>query len=90
MTEKSLRLMHRRIGVPLAVFIVIQSVTGVILAIEDIVSAYWGGPVHDLHFGFDLAGHVYRIVLGAGLLYMAATGVMIYLRIRARTKRQGS
>ncbi len=62
MTEKSLRQLHRTAGVPLALFVVLQSVTGIVLAIENLFAKYWGGQVHTLHFGFGLAGGVGGLV----------------------------
>jgi|WetSurMetagenome_2_1015567.scaffolds.fasta_scaffold24577_2 hypothetical protein len=89
MDEASLRRWHRTLGIILALFIFGQAATGALLALK---SALRGLPVpldllEDLHTGGGLAGDIYRILLGVGLMLMAATGVLVYLKIRARMKK---
>ena len=87
MKEKTLRQLHRATAVPLAIFIIIQSVTGLILTVEVMMNRYNDGPVHDLHYELGIPGGIYRLILGTGLIWMSATGILIYLKIRARTKK---
>jgi len=87
MKEKDLRQVHRFIGIPLAIFIILQSATGLVLSIEDILGKYWGGTIRDLHYRYGNIGNIYRIVIGIGLLWMTISGVMIYMKIKARTKK---
>ena len=87
MKEKSLRTAHRVIGLPLAVFLILQAATGMLLTIEQIAGYYFDGIVHVIHYNMGVPGEIYRILLGAGLLWMAASGLWIYLKIRARTKK---
>jgi len=86
MNEKTLRIVHRKSGLVLAVFIVVQALTGIALSVEGLLGAYWGGMIKDLHFRMGLIGGLYRIALGAGLVWMVLSGMMIYARIRARIK----
>jgi len=88
MKEKILRQAHRFIGILLAIFIILQGVTGVILSIEDLLGRYWGGIIRDLHHGYGHIGSLYRIVIGIGFFWMAISGVMIYMKIKARTKKE--
>ena len=88
MKEADIRKWHRRGGIVLALFIAVQTLTGIVLTIENLLGTYWGGIVHELHYELGAGGGLYRILLGTGLMWMAATGVIIYLRIRARTARK--
>jgi hypothetical protein len=45
------------------------------------------GVLTSLHFGGGSWGHLYRILLGLGLMGMAISGALIYLKIQARTKK---
>ena len=87
MKEARLRKWHRTAGYVLAVFIVVQALTGIALTIENVLGLYRGGILHDLHYRFDPAGAVYRAVLGLGLVWMAGTGTMIGMIVRRRMKK---
>ncbi len=84
MKEKTLRKTHRITGVSLAVFIILQSISGIVLTFEDITGSYYDNFLRDIHIHLGYAGTVYRIALGMGLLWLAISGLMIYLRIRKR------
>ena len=86
MKEKQLRQFHRNVGILLAIFIILQSATGVVLSIENLLGTYWEGIIRDIHFRYGYVGSIYRIFLGFGILWMAISGIMIFIRIRARTK----
>ena len=88
MKESDLRKWHRTAGMILVIFIAVQVVTGVVLSLEDLIGEYWGGFIHELHYGSRYIGSIYRIILGIGLGWMIASGVMIYRNIRSRMKRQ--
>ena len=90
MKEKDMRLLHRRMGAIVAIFILFQALTGLVLSVEDLLGAHWLGIVHDIHYRYGTAGNVYRIILGIALAAMAVSGMSIYLKIRARTKQAGS
>ncbi len=85
MKEKSLRSAHRMIGVPLVLFILVQSMTGTIISLGDLLGQEWSGGVKILHLDMGTAGMVYRVLLGMGILFMACTGLWIYLKIRERS-----
>ena len=87
MKEAELRTWHRKAGIGFAVFIALQAVTGIVLTIEDMLGSYWGGIVHDIHRRYELAGDIYRLIAGIGMMYMLITGVWILIKIRQRTKR---
>ena len=84
--EKKLRQVHRYIGIPLAIFIILQSATGVVLSVENLLGTYREGIIRDIHYRYGYIGGIYRIILGICILWMAISGIMIFIRIRARTK----
>ena len=85
MKEKKLRQMHRNIGIILAFFIVLQSFSGLMLNIENMFDKYWR-IFHVIHYRLNQVGGIYRIIIGLGLLWMCFSGLMIYIKMRARKK----
>jgi uncharacterized iron-regulated membrane protein len=86
MKEKSLRNGHRFIGISIALFVILQSVSGIMFSFEDFTGEYYDNFLRDIHVRLGYAGTVYRILLGMGLLWMTISGLMIYRKIRARKK----
>jgi hypothetical protein len=88
MDEAHLRMWHRTIGICLALFIFLQAASGAMMALEFALdSTGLFGILTSLHFGGGSWGHLYRILLGLGLMGMAASGALIYFKIQARTKK---
>lgn len=88
MTEADLRYWHRTMGFILALFIFLQAASGAMMALEFFFkSPGLFGPLTRLHFGGGSLGHLYRMLLGLGLMGMAASGTFIYLKIQARTRK---
>jgi uncharacterized iron-regulated membrane protein len=86
MDEAYLRKGHRTMGIILALFIFLQAASGAMMALEFALnSPGLFGALTSLHFGGGLWGQIYRILLGLGLMGMAASGALIYFKIRART-----
>lgn len=98
MKELELRRWHRRVGIVLAAFLVVQAASGLWLSARALVhphGASSGGhaadethvsPVAGFHHGGGTIGVVHRLAVGAGTLWMAGTGALIFLRIRARQR----
>ena len=89
MDEASLRKWHRLLGIILAIFIFLQAATGTLMALQ--FALKFPEPLDALeilHTGLGLSGNVYRIFLGLGTMVMAFSGALIYLKIRARTKKK--
>jgi hypothetical protein len=88
MNEAYLRKWHRRLGIGLALFIFLQTLSGLILNLEDLFDiaavTRWSSI---LHRGGGEFGTVYRSLLGLGLLGMAVTGSLIFQKIRQRTQK---
>ncbi|MGQ9688738.1 MAG: hypothetical protein ACUVXF_08145 [Desulfobaccales bacterium] len=88
MDEAHLRQGHRTMGIILALFLLLQAASGAMLALERALkSPGLFGPLTSLHFGGGFLGQIYRILLGLGLMGMAISGTLIYLKIRARTRK---
>ena len=85
MDEAYLRRRHRTLGIVLAPFFFLQAMSGAMLALEfALKSPGLFGALTGLHFGGGFWGQIYRIILGLGLMGMAASGTLIYLKIRGR------
>jgi len=89
MKEPTLRSWHRKAGIVVALFILLQALTGIVLTVEDLMGVYWGGIVHDLHKRYSTAGDIYRLISGMGMLFMVVTGSWIGLKIRQRQNKAG-
>ena len=110
MKEYDLRKWHRRVGIVLALFIILQAGSGFLLSLGNIVTtevlhahadqpplqateyeeyekeiAAWNRTLAFIHFEAGVWWNLYRVLLGAGIVWMAITGTMIFLRIRARS-----
>ena len=90
MKEADIRKWHRTVGMILAIFIMLQVISGIILSIEDLLGTYWSGIIHDIHEGFSSIGNTYRIILGTGLLWMVITGGVIAMKIHQRMKQRSN
>ena len=49
----------------------------------------WEESLKFIHHGAGTGGNIFRFVVGAGLLWMVVSGIMIFSRIRTRTKIKG-
>jgi hypothetical protein len=89
MNEVYLRKWHRRMGIILAVFIFFQAGSGVVLNLEGLFeSPGILGWANVFHRGGGDFGTVYRMVLGLGLMGMAASGSLIFYKIWQRTRKK--
>ncbi|MFC1606611.1 hypothetical protein ACFL47_01465 [Candidatus Latescibacterota bacterium] len=84
MKEAQLRSVHRKAGLVLSLFIVLQTVTGLVLTVEDLLDTFWGGIFHGLHKRYELAGDIYRLIAGVGIMFMVVTGVWVAMKMRER------
>ena len=90
MQEKNLRKVHRYVGNIIAIFVIIQALSGTILSVQLLLGGAPLGTTVDgiwdlVHFRLGPAGNIYRIMLGLGIILMAVTGGWISLKIRARS-----
>jgi uncharacterized iron-regulated membrane protein len=89
MLEASLRKWHRWLGICIVLFVVLQTLTGLILNLEDLFDidpiTGWSNM---LHRGLGDFGTAYRTLLALGLLVMAISGSLIFIKIRQRTRKK--
>ena len=92
----TLNKLHRYIGICTAPFVVCQTVSGLLLDFGifgrgKTAHTYWSaGTVHTkldqflarIHFGPGLINDGYHLLLGAGIIWMAVSGWLLYLRGR--------
>jgi uncharacterized iron-regulated membrane protein len=91
-----LNTLHRYVGIVLAPFLVIQTLSGLLLDFGPFrrggsflggeQSPVWSGALSrlmvNIHFGPGLLSDAYHLLLGTAIFWMAVTGWMLYLRIR--------
>lgn len=89
--------LHRHVGIVIAPFLVIQTVSGLFLDFglfrRNAGTEGVGAPtlldrlLIKLHFGPGLANDAYHLLLGAGIVWMAVSGWALYLKIRRARKK---
>ena len=104
MNEPTLRKWHRYVGVALSPLVLLQAVSGLFLSYEWMTGLhtaagqllpdappfiqFWDWLFVGIHYGGGELGGLYHAVLGLGLVGLAASGLWIFLKIRARTKKR--
>jgi len=92
--------LHRYVGIIIAPFMVIQTLTGLMLNFGPlrlsgsallerhlpVLHGWWNGIV-EAHFGPEIIDELYHLLLGAGIFWMAFSGWMLYLRGRRLRKK---
>jgi len=97
-TPKKLRLnqLHRYVGITIAPFLVIQTLSGLLLDFgpfrrrglfaggeESPVWRWFSGQLMSkIHFGSGFFNDLYHILLGAGIVWMAVSGWLLFLKGR--------
>lgn len=91
MKEVGVRKFHRLLGIIVVWFLMGQVLTGSGLAALGLVpggeSSQLDKILTVLHFGWPPLGGIYRIILGVATLAQAISGIIIFLLIRARTRK---
>ncbi len=96
-----LNTLHRYVGIILAPFLVLQTVSGLLLRLarvgpsvsEEGIGAplnAWHQLLVRIHIGPGLLSTTYQLLLAAGVLWMAVSGWILYLRIRRGRNRRPS
>ncbi len=95
MQEATARRYHRWLGFFLAVFLIVQAATGLLLSLGNLFEGHshnaaaaqgetLEGTFGALHHGGGAAGDIYRLFLGAATLGQILLGGIIFLKIQAR------
>ncbi len=98
MKDIRLNTLHRYVGIAIAPFMVIQTLSGLLLdfglfrrgAGEEgtpVSRASWDLLLVKVHFGPGWLGDAYHLLLGAGIVWMALSGWILYLRVRRSRRR---
>lgn len=101
MKEIRINTLHRYVGIVIAPFLVLQTISGLLLdfglfrrGLAGPGSEVYGESkgildqiLVEIHFGPGMLSDAYHLLLGVGILWMAVSGWILYLRIRrARNK----
>jgi uncharacterized iron-regulated membrane protein len=102
MKKIRLNTLHRYVGIVIAPFMVIQTLSGVLLAFGlfrggstgEKIGRYlvsrgiWDQALVNAHFGPGMLDDTYHLILGAGIIWMAVSGWVLYLRGRRARRKQ--
>lgn len=87
MNPMKVRTLHRYLGISVACFLLIQALSGMLMAaarlalVEDSQALR---PLSIVHAGLDPAGSIYRIALGLVVAAQVILGVAIFVGLRSR------
>ncbi len=116
MKEANLRKWHRRMGITIAFFVILQAGTGLLLSLDWLSTPHshlntqyegiqesgktndtfrdsheeksvWHEALELIHRGAGPLMSLYRVILGIGIMAMAITGSIIFIKIRSRYKK---
>jgi succinate dehydrogenase/fumarate reductase cytochrome b subunit len=82
------RIIHRRLGIAVVGFLLVQALVGMLMGIERLASVEMSGLynlLYYIHADWDPPGSIYRVILGVVVILQGMLGIMIYLN-RFRTK----
>ncbi|HKL25318.1 MAG TPA: hypothetical protein VJ910_03730 [Desulfuromonadales bacterium] len=103
MKQLDLRRWHRRAGILLAPFLLLQALSGLVLSYgvysqvatslageaPQPVRSAWNLLMAKTHYGPGLAGWMYHSLVGLGLLWLIGSGLWIWVDLRRRQKQGG-
>ena len=103
MEPPTLNKLHRRVGIIIAPCLVIQTLSGLLLSfgvfreggrtvkLRHFLESRgnWNGVLVNTHFGPGLLSDAYHLLLVGGIIWMAVSGWMLYLRGR-RARQRGA
>jgi hypothetical protein len=90
MNERSARNFHSKLGITIALFLLIQVSAGLLLSLGSLLSATeakWLQILGTIHAGWDPAGSVYRVFLGLAAVVQIILGILIFRFSRSRRKK---
>jgi succinate dehydrogenase/fumarate reductase cytochrome b subunit len=87
------RTIHRRLGISIAFFLLVQALAGMLMSAGKLASAD-NSKVYQIlyvvHADWDPPGSIYRAALGLAIAAQAILGIMIFLRSRRMTSAASS
>ena len=90
MNSVKVRTIHRRLGISIAFFLLVQAIAGLFMSVGRLASFDMSQPynvIFTIHAGWDPFGSIYRVVLGLATAMQGVLGIMIF-RSRVRFKKK--
>jgi hypothetical protein len=92
MLEMGVRKVHRSIGIYLVAFLAVQTLTGLLISVETMAGSdrvgLWSTLVAAIHHDWNPLGSLFRINLAVFTVVQGLSGVIIFMLLRARTRKQ--
>jgi succinate dehydrogenase/fumarate reductase cytochrome b subunit len=89
MNSAKVQTLHRRLGISIVCFLLVQAIAGLLMAMGRLVSLDMSPPyniLYSIHADWDPLGSIYRVVLGFATAMQGILGIMIFLnRFRYKT-----
>ncbi len=89
MNVGKVRTIHRRLGISIVFFLLVQAIAGMAMSVGRLATVDTSKPynvLYSIHADWDPLGSIYRIILGSATVMQGILGIMIYLnRFRFRT-----
>jgi succinate dehydrogenase/fumarate reductase cytochrome b subunit len=83
------RTIHRRVGISIVCFLLVQAIAGILMSIGRLASIDTSklyNVLYSIHADWDPLGSIYRVILGFATAMQGILGIMIFLsRFRFRT-----
>ena len=89
MNSVKVRTIHRRLGISIACFLLVQAIAGLLMSMGRLASVEMSTPyniLYSIHADWDPLGSIYRVILGFATATQGILGIMIFLnRFRYKT-----
>ena len=81
MNSVKVRTIHRRLGISIAFFLLVQAIAGLLMSVGRLASFDMSQPynvIFTIHAGWDPFGSIYRVILGLATAVQGVLGIMIF------------
>lgn len=89
MNRGKVRTIHRRLGISIVCFLLVQAIAGMLMSMGRLASVDTSKPysvLYSIHADWDPWGSIYRVILGVATAVQGILGIMIFLNLfRFRT-----
>ncbi len=82
MNGGKVRTLHRRLGISIACFLLVQAIAGMLMSLGRLASVDTSKPynlLYSIHADWDPLGSIYRVILGLATAMQGILGIMIFL-----------
>jgi len=87
MDSAKVRTVHRRLGISIAFFLLVQAIAGLFMSVGRLASFDMSHPynvIYTIHAGWDPLGSIYRVALGLATAMQGVLGVKVFLNRRKK------